>query len=336
MITDTLSRRLLLPLGKENGAEWPFVGTKSPEYRAGVILGSVARVTRMGLIGVILVACTPSVSPSVTDTPAASVPEPTTPPTVTPMPTASPVAGLPVPGFITVNADALTVRQAPGTASEPLIDRSTCIDNPNPCERPFTMGNDRGYLWGYVLDGPMSADGYEWYLIATEMNQPHWASLHPDAVGWVAAGDGEDAWLVADPRTCPSEPIELADVTLMALTKLEMLHCLGGRELTLRGWLPALGSSEDDAHFVAECRERNPWLICGSMYDKIRPVSTDLSSSNYLDFVIDPASGVVVPDRGQWVTLTGAFDHPDARSCGDARAVVICRFSFVLISIEPS
>src|SRR5699024_6244243 len=137
-----------------------------------------------------------------------------------------------------------------------------------------------------------------------------------------------------DERSCPSDPIELADVTNLALTKLEMLHCLGSRELTLHGWLPALGSSEDDSALIAECRRQHPWLTCGSLYDVIRPVSTGLGDPNYLEFVIDPDSGVVVADRGQWVAVTGRFDHPDAQTCGDTDAVLICRFSFVLTSIE--
>jgi hypothetical protein len=218
-----------------------------------------------------------------------------------------------------------------------VIDRSTCIDNPNPCERPFTMGSGRGYLWGYVFDGPVSADGYQWYLIATEMNTKHHGSIHPEAVGWVAFGDGEDEWLVPDERSCPAEPIELADVTNLALTKLEMLHCLGSQELTLRGYYPALPVGESDrAEDFAECRKHSPWLMCGSIFDHLRPIQAGWGgNADYLDVVVDPSSDVVMPERDQWVIFTGAFDHPDAAACGDVAAVLICRFSFVLTSIEP-
>jgi len=256
----------------------------------------------------------------------------------TPGPPSTPVAGqLPIPGFVTVSADALLVRQEPGLDAEPVIDTSTCIDNPNPCERPFTLGADRGWLWAYLYDGPVSADGYDWYLAATEMNTPQHASTFPEAVGWVAAGDGEDAWLVPDERSCPSDPIELADVTNLALTKLEMLHCLAGQELTLRGWFPPPPQGEQDqTDLIAECRERSPWLMCASVFDVIRPVQAEWAgNADYLDFVVDPSSDLVLPERGQWVTLTGAFDHPDATSCGDAAAVLICRFAFVLTDIEP-
>jgi len=299
------------------------------------------------LLGLVLVSCASNVAapsaslPVDSATPIASPqrPEPTLTlaPTVAVSPSPSPVSGLAVPGFVTIAADALIVREEPGLTGEPVIDASTCIDNPNPCERPFTVGTDRGYLWAYAFDGPISADGYEWYLIATEMNHPDHGSIWPEAVGWVAAGDGEDDWLVPDVRTCPGEPIELADVTNLALTKLEMLHCLSARELTLRGWLPAVVDGERDPTVVVdECRMRSPWLMCGSMFDMVRPVEAGWAGdADYLDFVVDPASDIVMPNRSQWVTIAGQFDHPDAAACGDAAAVLICRSSFVLTSIEP-
>lgn len=282
----------------------------------------------------------PSSAPSASDAPASAPASVEATPSATPSPTPSPTpqptplaVNLPVPGFVTVSADALLVREAPGLAAAPLIDRSNCIDNPNPCERPFTLGNKWGYLWGYVFDGPVRTDGYDWYLLATEMNTPQRASTHPSAVGWVAAGDATNAWLVADDRPCPSEPIELADVTNLALTKLEMLHCIGDQQLTLTGWLPGLPSSEDDPD-MSECRETYHWLTCGSIFDLIRPVERGWAgNADYLDFVIDPSTDVVVPERGQWVTVIGAFDHPEAADCGDVAAVLICRFSFVVSSI---
>lgn len=301
------------------------------------------RLTMALVTGLVLASCasasvppstSPWVNPSIDEASATPIASERSERSVTPQPT--PVDGqLPVPGFVTINADALTVRQEPGLNAAPVIDRSSCIDNPNPCERPFTLGNETGYLWAYAFDGPVSADSYEWYLVATEMNTEHQGSTYPTAVGWVAFGDGEDEWLIADERSCPSDPIELSDVTNLALTKLEMLHCLGRQELTLHGWLPALGSSEDDSSLIAECREQHPWLTCASLYDEVRPGNTELGNADYLDFVIDPDSGVVRPERGQFVTVSGAFDHPDAETCGDTAAILICRFSFVLTSIDP-
>lgn len=323
---------------------FPPFAVVAPMQRASIGRMRCVRLAMALLTGLVLVSCTaapaspsahPSVNPATDEASATPIASQSSAPSVTPEPT--PVVGqMPVPGFVTINADALTVRQEPRLDAEPVIDRSTCIDNPNPCELPFTLGTDRGWLWAYVFDGPVSADGYEWYLAATEMNTPQRGSTYPEAVGWVAAGDGEDAWLVVDDRACPSEPIELADVTNLALTKLEMLHCLGGRELTLSGWLPGLGSGEDDTQTIAECRDRFHWLNCGSLYDIISPLRRELAGdADYLDVVIDPDSGVVLPERGQFVTFSGAFDHPDAETCGDTAAILICRFSFVLTSIDP-
>jgi hypothetical protein len=305
-------------------------------------LCAFALLTALVLVSCASVSASPSARPQASeDVPSlsasASAPEPSATTAPSAAPTPAPIAGqLPVPGFVTVHADDLLIREEPGLDGKPLVDRSACIDNPNPCERPFTLGTTYGYLWAYLFDGPITADGYDWYLAATEMNTEHHASIWPNAVGWVAAGDGEDAWLVADQRSCPQEPIELAEVTNLALTKLEMLHCLGDKELTLRGWLPAQGADEDPDASLAECRTNFPWLMCAPLLDIVRTVERGWAgNADYLDFVIDPSSDVVVPERGQWVTLTGAFDHPDADTCGDVAEVLICRFSFVISAIQP-
>lgn len=215
-----------------------------------------------------------------------------------------------------------------------MLDTSGCIHAQGSCEQPFMLGTVSGFKWVYLFDGPVNADGHEWYLAATEMNTEEHASTYPEAIGWVAAGDGEDAWLVPDERSCPAEPIELADVTNLALTKLEMLHCLGGEELTLHGWYPPLPPGESEAN-LDECRASAPWLRCSSVLGMIRVVESSWAGdADYLDFVIDPASGVVMPARGQWITVTGTFAHPAATECGDEAEVLLCRLQFVLTRAE--
>ena len=263
-------------------------------------------------------------------------------PSQTPLPPATPVATagalggeLIVPGFADVIADQLLMRQEPGLTGEPLMNHDTCIDNPDPnCARPFLIGTESGFLELYVYDGPVEADGYEWYLAATEMHTEVRASMFPDAVGWVAAGDGVDAWLVAASRSCPSEPVELADVTLLSMTRLEMLHCFGRQALTLRGWYPELPPGEGDPDAaLEECRADRAWLLCYSVFDMLRPEPADWAgNADYLPFVLDPGAGVTVPGRPQWVELTGSFDHPASTDCGDAALVLVCRSSFVVSS----
>jgi hypothetical protein len=134
----------------------------------------------------------------------------------------------------------------------------------------------------------------------------------------VASGDEADAWLVPDTdRSCPGPPIELAHVTNLVMTKLEMLHCVGNQGLTLRGWYPALPPDAVEAPVEAERRRAQyGWLACGSIYDILTPEERPwVGDANYLDFVVEPGAGVLMPARGQWITVTGSSDHPAAAAC---------------------
>ena len=56
-----------------------------------------------------------------------------------------------------------------------------------------------------------------------------------------------------------------------------------------------------------------------------------------LSFTVDPVAGVGLPARGQWIEITGAFDHPASRQCGpDAGSILICRAVFVATDISVS
>ena len=231
------------------------------------------------------------------------------------------------------------MRHDPGVNGEPVTTADACIDNPDPnCLRPLLLGTERGYRWLYLFDGPVEVDGYAWYLAATEMNTETHASTHPEGVGWVASGDEADAWLVPDTeRSCARPPIELADVTNAALTKLEMLDCFGNQQLVLRGWYPALPPDGGEVPAEAErCRAQYGWLACGSIFDILTPEERPWAGdANYLDFVVAPDAGVSMPARAQWITVTGSFDHPAADACGGPGAVLICRYTFVVTAVEP-
>jgi hypothetical protein len=246
---------------------------------------------------------------------------------------------LAVPGFASVVADTLQMRQDPGLNGEVVMTGEFCIDNPDPdCERPFLIGTENGYVELYLVDGPVEADGYAWYLAATEMHTEERSSLYPEAVGWVAAGDGTDAWLVPASRTCPTEPVQLADVTLVAMTRLEMLHCFGSEPLTLRGWYPELPPGEEESPADREsCLAEAAWLLCGSIFDLLRPEEAEWAGdADYLSLVVDVEAGVTMPARSQWIEVTGSLDHPQSATCGDAGLVVICRSMFVVSSARPS
>jgi hypothetical protein len=61
----------------------------------------------------------------------------------------------------------------------------------------------------------------------------------------------------------------------------------------------------------------------------------DPRNTDRLDFTVDPPSGVVLPERGQWIEITGAFDHPAAQQCGsDAGGRLVCRAVFVITAVR--
>jgi hypothetical protein len=264
----------------------------------------------------------PSASPS-----SSAMPSSTAPP--------SPTGGgeLVVPSFVSVTAERLQVRQEPGLTGEPLMDHMSCIDNPDPnCARPVLIGTESGLVDLYLLDGPVEADGYVWYLASTD---------EPGVLGWVASGDENDAWLVAAPRSCPSQPLELADVIIPAISRVELLHCFGRQRLTFRGWFPDLGSGFEIPYDTdGSCFAEPAFLMCGPWNKDIRPIEMsffDPRNTQRLNFTVDPAAGIELPERMQWIEITGAFDHPASQQCGpEPGGILNCRVVFVATEISVS
>jgi hypothetical protein len=84
------------------------------------------------------------------------------------------------------------------------------------------------------------------------------------------------------------------------------------------------------------------WLVCPSGNGL---GADDSESGDRLTVSVDPASGVEMPERGQWVEVTGHFDDPAAQRCGevaeqmssDAGSLVFnCRLQFVLSEVTPT
>lgn len=118
----------------------------------------------------------PFVSPTTRSTTDASPPA-----TGTPIPSAlqtpSPDSDYPYPIGMTIQvvADAVRVREAPGTGTE-------------------VVGALARDTRAAIVDGPLDADGHTWFEIkATSVS------------GWVATGDAEDRWIVAVPAVERSE-----------------------------------------------------------------------------------------------------------------------------------
>jgi hypothetical protein len=249
------------------------------------------------------------------------------------MPSAAGPAGgeLQVEGFAEVVADRLQMRLAPRLAADMVVEPLYGDYPPGTPFPPVLLGRESGLTMVYLLAGPVAADGYEWYFVAEAAE----ASIWPGHTGWVAAGDSDDAWLVPATVPCPDEPIELADVTLVAMSRLRAIHCLGGRTITLRGYYVAPPPGESGE---GECASEPAWLVCNFGWHGLRTVAAAWAGdANHLDLQLHPDLGPMPPRPG-WIEVTGQFDHPAAAACGDGTLAsnLGCRMAFVVTSARPS
>lgn len=184
----------------------------------------------------------------------------------------------------------------------------------------------------FIVDGPVRADGYDWYLVQ---------ALVPDGsepagpFGWVAAAsrDGE-TWIDdTEETTCPTVP---DDASRFGVLPPEVLiHCFGRSELSFEldanvYCLPDEVRQVDPAWFGAGCGE----------------LSGDACGSCGLSIAADPALGITIPreQSGRWA-FKGHFDDVAAATCraptggtGDTQVadqfgVHLCRTTFVLTSL---
>jgi hypothetical protein len=208
---------------------------------------------------------------------------------------------LAVDGFAEVVTTDLVVRSAPGTGQD--SDTSGTVAN----------------LAVYVLDGPVQADGYEWWLIVP---LDYFDRFEPPPSGWVAAGSQDEVWLAPTPSSCDDAP---SSETLWAIRSVVQVGCYGGVELTLRGTLSgcaaAAGAAWDHGCSLRNCLPE----VCQTLFDD-RAVT--------LHFDALPAR-----DVGR-IRVTGHFDDPAAERCsvdGDALSrlnVFRCRTHFVVTSYQ--
>ena len=227
-----------------------------------------------------------------------------------------------------VVADAVRFRAGPGTGAPGV--EIPVADAP---AQPVFLGTETPNQQVYVLDGPEETDGMSWYLVApTDGDHFVW----PQITGWMAAGDGTDTWLVEEEAPCPTGEPELADITYAAASWAVRLGCFGDRELTLQGWFPSVPAEMAPVGCTLEPR----FLLCSP--EGIMPVERDFfdpANVDRIDFALDPAAGLSMPEGDQWIALTGRFNHPAAAECAiDVEApvppaydlnVLMCRTEFV-------
>lgn len=234
--------------------------------------------------------------------------------------------------FAHVTADSVRVRTRAGLDAPPVM----LPPQPDMVPEEARLGLARGYKHVFVVDGPVPADGLAWYQVAA-MNTEFEGSVAPLFVGWVARGDGTDEWLVPEDPCPPGGAVELADLLYAQFDTPWAIYvgCFRDQVFALRGWFPLLDSEFESQYDVdGSCFAEPAFLVCGPSNKDIRVIEmtyADPRNRERLNFTFDPAAGVELPARGQWIEITGAFDHPASQQCGpDPASILICRAVFVV------
>lgn len=281
-------------------------------------------------------------SPSASAAAISSVPSPTGSAS---SPTATSSAGEPEPSpgefavdtIVASTVDGLSVRAAPGRDAE----------------RRGTLAS--GAL-SFVAGGPTDADGYRWYLVSTLGLPPNTGCATeietdpfncPVWFGWVAAAsETGEAWLTPHQIECPPQPFT-AEGLILARTNLERLACFGKQPITFRAWWPTI---PDDAGLGGACTAQDQpsgWLLCQNInYTMVTINENEGFGGVGVRVAIDPASGLVMPERGTWVELRIHLDDPAAQGCDEAAStleapdqsaeqyVLGCRAEMVLEAVQ--
>ena len=282
----------------------------------------------------------PSAPPSAEATPAPT-PAPTPPPA-----SEAPVDSVPIPSnsYARVVTDDLRVRSKPGVDNddskklEPLLQRGVPL---------------------IVLDGPVQASGFDWYLVQPTIELPDAEAISYPA-GWVAAAgkDGEH-WIESEQMACPDKPTDVQSLAAIHDhdEKYWELTCFSGEEITLTARLGALGEW---------CGLEGKWTWEPAWFGscETEPFSLVPVDPAAEEFMILPAvppeintTMTVSPDApvDAWpiVEVTGTFDHPLAQTChsvpndnpsgeGDEgsyepdplQTILGCRRQFVVTSLQ--
>jgi hypothetical protein len=156
-----------------------------------------------------------------------------------------------------------------------------------------------------ALDGPVLADGYEWYLV--QLSPEHPGSVH---IGWVANPGSGDDWLTPSSDECPAQAPELDAAIGMGAGRL--LHCYDDEQLEFEGFVVSGFGCNVEGTFEPA------WLAhpCANM-SFISPART--SDGDGRLFLHYPAPGVINPTldigAGEPVRIEGHFDDASATTC---------------------
>jgi hypothetical protein len=217
----------------------------------------------------------------------------------------------------------------------------------------------------FVVDGPVEADGYQWYQLAS-VREPYIAPCGDPApppslacarwFGWAAGvtSDG-DRWLAPIVPDCPTERTTDGYLPLL---RPERLACAGDSEWVLTVYIAEEGGRGCFPAWVTAPR----WLFADCNLFFPQPVERELDQDTRLQTFVHPDLGTCdYKDQpgcpfagltGSWVEMTGHLDDPAASTC-EARlsdefpdpsnpptppdpdqVVFICRLAFVVTAVR--
>lgn len=246
---------------------------------------------------------------------------------------------------------------SPGATSAPMVELGvnsvarTVVDGLRLREEPGTAATSLGTLANgspsFVVDGPVSADGYAWYLLgglgipqnsgcAGPLTTDPWEC--PVWFGWAASASPEgDPWLEQTSPDCPTWPEVVSTDISFGIGRIAYLACYGDEQRTLVGFYPEIPDDAGLGGACAEVPEAMSWIGCNLGYEHLVP---DEATGFGFGFVFSVDPSVTMPDRGQWLEVTGRFDHPSAQECtyGDPpeESVMYCRAQFVVESVTTA
>ncbi|HEX5038641.1 MAG TPA: hypothetical protein VFW95_00720 [Candidatus Limnocylindria bacterium] len=243
-----------------------------------------------------------------------------------------------------------SVSAAPGAALAHDSVAATAVDALSLRADP---GLDAELLWRlpvdtqiFIVAGPENADGLPWYQVSgmglpydsgCVAPEPGGVLECPAFFGWLAgAADDGAPYLVPSDATaaCPQAP-----QTIVSLTDLQStlrLVCFDAEDMTFVAWWPELPDGGGPGGSCPGSETDVAWLVCQNTNPNVLGASPE--QPDRLAVSLDPDSGVTMPDRGQWVEVTGHFDDPAAPDCGQAseametdaaELVFNCRLQFV-------
>jgi hypothetical protein len=273
-----------------------------------MIIGVVVLAILVIAVALVLLSETePPATATPTSSPSASPAASTVAATTSIAPSASAVSGgLQIGAFVAPVVDAVILRETPTTAGV----------------RIGTLA--RGSI-NLVIEGPVEADGYRWFRLSASGLPPSSGCVTPVPTdpltcpiwfGWAAAGDPADptGWFEPIEVECP-DPDQDAGAFL-ELPQRVPLGCYGSATISFTTWYPELPPAGEPC----EADPAVAWLYCPDTVHDVWASANE--SAGFQRLHVDPSSGVTIPERGQWLRISGAFDHGAASQCAEAEEAV--------------